>query len=1702
MILLFVLFFILTDSKQLKWCKYQDSLSCETLYEECKQEYKWSISSNIINLDGLFNGFSCICDKETTLHIITNNTQFDLIFETKNTIFLYSTTDNSFQNLSQYHMKETQIKNGSSKTGIKSACSSYCTNCENDTCTACTDGHYPQSSSCPSCNTACKTCTGSTSSDCTSCASNYYFSDSTTCTICTTGCSGCTSSSVCTSCYGGYYLSSSTCNSCSAACSTCTGAGSSNCNSCATHYYKTSGTCYKCDSSCYSCSGSSTYCTKCYTGDYLSNNQCFACHLSCENCKGDFKENCTTCNSHFYLVTLNSSTKTGKCLECDSICNNCNGPTNLNCTSCNDGYYYNKTTSTCNQCSSNCSYCTSSTKCYTCDGGFYLFNYACFECMEGCMKCSNDMYCSSCKDGYYISGYFLFLKCIQCDPNCKTCKEKETKCTSCYDHFYLNSYTCSECNSTCYNCSKSTTCTSCVEGERYLINNQCLTCDNCMVGHCMAYPEMCTQCLDGYYNDAGICNKCSSVCQTCKNTESTCLTCLDKTYLYEYTCLPCHDKCTSCDTLDGCTLCQDLYFPKNKTCHSCVEIENCFRCNPAKEECTSCTGDFIVSSGICVCPSFKYQNSQNTCQFCYNKIVNCKTCKETENYSSSTNTIKCTECYEPYIVDSNGNCVLCPLITYYSNLTKGCRPNTISGCLKQVLVDKCLACDTNYYLTNQTCQAKNSNCLTYSQTSCEECSSGITLRGTCENNGMNCKYFINEHSKSTCLNCLDNTLKTAPILCEMQKGNFYIKNGIFYKCINGEYLNINNTCNICSENIILSDNSKQRCTMIGSVLNRINCEENEIIDIHQNTCFKDDNCVKVQQSDCLKCSSNNNFIISNNLCVLSEIPNCVLYDRNECIKCDNNFVLISNECVQMKMHNCQKSNGISCLMCPEEFCRGTNIDEDHKFCITNSNNVKYFVEKQDGSFMYYECVNTFILYTNNCVLQKQIPTMETTKQNINNLIKQSNIKYENETHCILQSTKGCIKCEEKYYLLNNLCMPCGDSCVNCFNSTYCLSCENKIYFLNVQNKCELASDLHTRCDLSMPHDVGCAICKRGYFKERNDCVKCDSSCETCSEISKCLSCVDNYFLIPSEFALCQPFDLLTNCLNKTKSGCTLCEDKYYINVVNSKCYSCPFECLNCTSESICTLCQDNYILFNGMCKPYSIAEFCIKASNNYCTECENNYELSDDGLSCIENKKLFVKVGVPILVIFFVLIIGITITIIFLFFFRQHKKAQIEASKVCVFNMKKSNVVFKTITNKICSNKSVLEFFGETENDIDVNVESRELFCVGNKGDNSLKIQFTVKQNCDQYTIRTEPRLVTLKKNCACEFEMFITPNFSSQIEDEIACVCLDVVEGKEEVVLIKIRATTKMSTRIDYHELKEEKKIGEGTFGMVYKGKYRGNDVAIKRLKFSYQNNEKSNLNQLSTNETPKNNLKMDSNNKNEKSKEIDEKIVDDFENEVNMLNKFRSDYIVHFYGAVFVPSKVCMVTEYAQFGSLKDLMDHKEACEICEKLRIKICLDAAMGVQYLHSNGILHRDIKPDNVLIFSLNYTEKINAKLTDFGSSRNVNQMISNMTFTKGIGTPVYMAPEVLNKEKYTESADMYSLAIFMFECMSWEEAYKKKEFKFPWKIAEFVINGNRLEKPESMNDRIFNILEKSWKQNPKERISIEDFVNDLQKEFNL
>jgi serine/threonine protein kinase len=159
----------------------------------------------------------------------------------------------------------------------------------------------------------------------------------------------------------------------------------------------------------------------------------------------------------------------------------------------------------------------------------------------------------------------------------------------------------------------------------------------------------------------------------------------------------------------------------------------------------------------------------------------------------------------------------------------------------------------------------------------------------------------------------------------------------------------------------------------------------------------------------------------------------------------------------------------------------------------------------------------------------------------------------------------------------------------------------------------------------------------------------------------------------------------------------------------------------------------------------------------------------------------------------------------------------------------------------------------------------------------------------------------------------------------------------------------------------------------------------------------------------------------------------------------------------------------------------------------RWQIVRDITYGLEYLHEQGVLHRDLKSGNVLI-----NEMMRAKLTDFGVSKIIEG--TTKTMTKGVGTVCWMAPEVMeegarSKTHYTNKADVYSYAIILWEIWTRQQPYEDiNQFQIPIK----VLRGERPNIPEDCPYDYTGLIRWCWSQNSQERPSMEQVKEHLER----
>jgi len=144
----------------------------------------------------------------------------------------------------------------------------------------------------------------------------------------------------------------------------------------------------------------------------------------------------------------------------------------------------------------------------------------------------------------------------------------------------------------------------------------------------------------------------------------------------------------------------------------------------------------------------------------------------------------------------------------------------------------------------------------------------------------------------------------------------------------------------------------------------------------------------------------------------------------------------------------------------------------------------------------------------------------------------------------------------------------------------------------------------------------------------------------------------------------------------------------------------------------------------------------------------------------------------------------------------------------------------------------------------------------------------------------------------------------------------------------------------------------------------------------------------------------------------------------EIEILERSRSDFVIGYYRSYEKDQTVWMVMQLAEAGSVNDLI---HICDVAlEEGLIKVLVASALlGLSYLHESKMIHRDIKAGNILLCRTGC-----AVLADFGVSARLSTLVSKRNTV--IGTPFWMAPEVIQEAMYDSKADLWSLGITLIE----------------------------------------------------------------------
>jgi hypothetical protein len=256
----------------------------------------------------------------------------------------------------------------------------------------------------------------------------------------------------------------------------------------------------------------------------------------------------------------------------------------------------------------------------------------------------------------------------------------------------------------------------------------------------------------------------------------------------------------------------------------------------------------------------------------------------------------------------------------------------------------------------------------------------------------------------------------------------------------------------------------------------------------------------------------------------------------------------------------------------------------------------------------------------------------------------------------------------------------------------------------------------------------------------------------------------------------------------------------------------------------------------------------------------------------------------------------------------------------------------------------------------------------------------------------------------------------------------------------------------IDSRQLKIESKVASGSYGDLYRGVYCSQEVAIKILK----------------------------------PERVNADMLRDFAQEVYIMRKIRHKNVVQFMGACTRPPNLCIVTEFMARGSIYDFL-HKLKGMFKLPSLLKVAIDISKGMDYLHQNKIIHRDLKTANLLM-----DENEVVKVADFGVARVQAQ---SGVMTAETGTYRWMAPEVIEHKPYDHKADVFSFGVVLWELLTGELPYM---YLTPLQAAVGVVQkGLRPTIPKSTHPRLTELLEKCWQQDPTLRPNFSEIIVILQ-----
>ncbi|KAJ4978043.1 hypothetical protein NE237_008823 [Protea cynaroides] len=251
-------------------------------------------------------------------------------------------------------------------------------------------------------------------------------------------------------------------------------------------------------------------------------------------------------------------------------------------------------------------------------------------------------------------------------------------------------------------------------------------------------------------------------------------------------------------------------------------------------------------------------------------------------------------------------------------------------------------------------------------------------------------------------------------------------------------------------------------------------------------------------------------------------------------------------------------------------------------------------------------------------------------------------------------------------------------------------------------------------------------------------------------------------------------------------------------------------------------------------------------------------------------------------------------------------------------------------------------------------------------------------------------------------------------------------------------------------------RKIGSGSFSVVWHARHRlhGTEVAIKEIVIE----------------------------------RLSKKLQENLLLEIDILQKVEHPNIIRLYNIIKGPGRIHLVLEYCRGGDLS-IYIQRHGGRVPEATAKHFMQQLASGLQVLRENNLIHRDLKPQNLLL-STNDSHSV-LKIADFGFARSLQPRGLAETLC---GSPLYMAPEIMQLQKYDAKADLWSVGAILFQLVTGRTPFTGNN---QMQLLQNIVKSTEVRFPQDTKDLssdCIDLCRKLLRRNPVERLTFEELFN--------